>query len=259
MSLDYEVTEGIATITLDRPERLNAFTEEMLHAWADALAEAGRDDAVRIVVVTGAGEHFCSGVDLDHLAAVEPTPIARKRFLTDSVHRVVLGLERLDKPVIAAMRGHAVGAGLDLALMCDLRFADRSAKLSEGYIRVGLVPGAGGCYLLPRIVGTAKALELLWSGDVVDAREALRIGLVNRVYDPDVLLEETYAFAGRVAAAPPVAVRLMKRATYQSARSDLATSLDLASSHMAVVQSMEDTAEALSAFRNGRRAEFHGR
>jgi enoyl-CoA hydratase/carnithine racemase len=259
MSLEYEVTERIATITLDRPQRRNAFTVEMLHAWADALAEAGRDDEVRVVVVTGAGDHFCSGVDLDHLAAVEPTPLARKEFLIDNVHRVVHALDRLDKPVIAAMRGYAIGAGLDLALMCDLRFADHSARLSEGYIRIGLVPGAGGCYLLPRLVGVAKALELLWSGDAIDAKEAHRLGLVNRLYDGGVLLEETYAFAARVAAAPPVTVRLMKRATYQSARSDLATSLDLISSHMAVVQSTEDTAAALTATLTGRRAEYHGR
>ena len=259
MSLEYEVTEGIATITLDRPRRRNAFTAPMLHAWADALAEAERDEDVRVVVLTGAGGHFCSGVDLDHLAAVEPTPIARKEFLTGHVHRVVHALDRLDKPVIAAMRGYAVGAGLDLALMCDLWFADHSARLSEGYIRVGLVPGAGGCHVLPRLVGVSKALELLWSGDVIDAEEAHRIGLLNRLYDGGVLLEETYDFAARVAAAPPITVRMMKRATYQSARSDLATSLDLVSSHMGVVQSTEDTAAALSAVRTGRRVEYHGR
>jgi enoyl-CoA hydratase/carnithine racemase len=259
MSLDYEVNEKIATITLNRPQRRNAFTLDMLESWADALEEAERDDDVRVLVVVGAGEHFCSGVDLDQLTGVEPTPIERRRLLTDHVHRVVRGLARLDKPVIAALRGHAVGAGLDLALMCDLRFAGTSARLAEGYIRIGLVPGAGGCYLLPRLVGVAKALELLLSGDPVTADEALRIGLVNRVYDDESLIEETYDFAARVAAAPPVATQLIKRATYQSAGSDLATSLDLVSSHMAVVMSMEDTATALAAFRNGSQAEYHGR
>ncbi len=259
MTLDYEAGEGIATITLNRPHRRNAFTLDMLEAWADALDEAGRDDDVRVLVIVGAGEHFCSGVDLDQLSGVEPTPIARKQMLTGHVHRVMHGLDRLDKPVVAALRGHAVGAGLDLALMCDLRFAGTSARLAEGYIRIGLIPGAGGCYLLPRLVGVSKALELLLTGDPVDAEEALRIGLVNRVYDDDALLEETYEFAARVAAAPPVATQLIKRATYQSARTDLTTSLDLVSSHMAVVQSMEDTAAALAAFRNGGRAEYRGR
>jgi enoyl-CoA hydratase/carnithine racemase len=259
MTLEYQVSEGIATVTLNRPHRRNAFTLDMLDAWADALDEAARDDAVRVVIIVGAGDHFCSGVDLDQLADLEPTPIARKRLLTDHVHRVVRGIARLDKPIVAALRGHAVGAGLDLALMCDMRFAGTSARLAEGYIRIGMVPGAGGCYLLPRLVGVAKALELLLTGDTVDAAEALRIGLVNRVYDDEVLIEETYDFAGRVAATPPVAAQLIKRATYQSARSDLATSLDLVSSHMAVVLSMEDTATALAAFRNGGQAEYHGR
>jgi enoyl-CoA hydratase/carnithine racemase len=259
MTLDYEASEGIATITLNRPHRRNAFTLDMLEAWADALEEASRDDDVRVVVVAGAGEHFCSGVDLDQLTAVEATPIARKRMLTDHVHRVVYGLDRLDKPVIAALRGHAVGAGLDLALMCDLRFAGTSARLAEGYIKIGLVPGAGGCYLLPRLVGMPKALELLLTGDPVDAAEALRIGLVNRVYDDDALIEETYEFAARVAAAPPVATQLIKRAAYQSATTDLTTSLDLVSSHMAVVLSMDDTAKALAAHRNGERADYDGR
>src|ERR687895_696726 len=115
MTLEYEVSEGIATVPLNRPHRRNAFTLDMLDAWADALDEAARDDAVRVVIIVGAGDHFCSGVDLDQLADVEPTPIARKRLLTDHVHRVVRGIARLDKPIVAALRGHAVGAGLDLA------------------------------------------------------------------------------------------------------------------------------------------------
>lgn len=259
MSIDYTVTESIATIQLNRPQRRNAFTISMVHSWADAVLEAARDDSVRVVVVAGAGEHFCSGVDLDDLSRWDPSPIARKRMLTDNVHRVARAVAQLDKPIIAAVRGNAVGAGLDMALMCDLRFAGRSARLSTGYLKVGLVPGDGGCYFLPRLVGVAKALELLWAGDAVDADEAIRIGLVNRVYDDEVLLEEAYEFAHRLAAAPPVAVRMIKRATYQSARADLDTSLDLISSHMAVVQSMDDSAAALAAFREGRPATYHGR
>ena len=147
---------------------------------------------------------------------------------------------------------------MDMALMCDLRLAGRSARFCESYIRVGLVPGAGGLYFLPRIVGTAKALELFLTGDFVDAEEAYRIGLVNRLYDDDQLLDETYALAGRIAAGPPVSTRVIKRALYQSARIDLATSLDLASSHMAVIQSTQDSREALAAFRERRPAEYVG-
>lgn len=259
MSIEYSVADHVATVRLNRPSRRNAFTIEMVHAWADALHRAQQDDDVRAVVLTGAGDDFCSGVDLDTLAGVDATPLARKQMLTENVHRVARAVQRLDKPLIAAMRGFAVGAGLDMALMCDVRFAGRSARLSTGYIRVGLVPGDGGCYFLPRLVGVPKALELLWTGDFVGAEEAHRIGLVNHVHADDVVVAEALAFAGRLAAAPPIAIRIIKRATYQSARADLDLSLDLISSHMAVVQSTEDSAEALSAFRERRTPSFQGR
>jgi enoyl-CoA hydratase/carnithine racemase len=147
---------------------------------------------------------------------------------------------------------------MDMALMCDLRFAARSARFCESYIRVGLIPGAGGLYFLPRIVGTPKALELFLTGDFVDGEEAHRIGLVNRVYDDDQLLDATYEFARKLAAGPPISTRVIKRALYQSTRIDLQTSLDLASSHMAVIQSTQDSHEALAAFRERRAAEYVG-
>jgi enoyl-CoA hydratase/carnithine racemase len=152
-----------------------------------------------------------------------------------------------------------VGAGLDFALMCDLRFMASSARVSEGYIRVGLVPGDGGAYYLPRLVGTAKALELLLTGDFIDAKEAHRIGLVNQVYDDGELMDETQAFAEKLAAGPPLVTRMIKRAVYQSAKSDLRTSLDLISSHMGIVQSMEESHEAFNAFREKRAPRFERR
>src|SRR4030095_7786468 len=158
-----------------------------------------------------------------------------KSVLLDRVHKIAFALERIDKPVIAAVNGVAVGAGMDMALMCDMRFIARSARLSEGYVRVGAVPGDGACYYLPRLVGRAKALELLLSGDFVDADESLRIGLVNRVYEDDELRPQTQAFAERLASNSPIAVRTIKRAVDQCLRSDLHTSLDLISSHMGVV------------------------
>jgi enoyl-CoA hydratase/carnithine racemase len=256
--LRYWTKNRVATIQLNRPDRKNALTLEMLEAWARALRQAHADDEVRAVVVTGAGDAFCSGADLAALDEVEPTPLARKQMLTGCVHEVARALQDTDKPVIAAIGGVAVGAGMDMALMCDMRFAARSARLSEGYIRIGLVPGDGGAYFLPRLVGTSKALELLLTGDFVDAAEAARIGLVDRVYDDELLLEETYAFAERLAASPPVAVRMIKRAVYQSAAMDLRTSLDLISSHMAIVQSTDDYAEAQAAFKERRPGNFTG-
>jgi enoyl-CoA hydratase/carnithine racemase len=258
MTLDYVVhDDGVATITLDRPDKHNAFTFAMIDAWADALHDAARNERVRAVVLTATGRSFCSGVDLAELQGVDNTPLARRRMLTDRVHRVAHAVDALDKPLIAAVNGPAVGAGMDMALMCDIRFAGASARFSEGYVRVGLVPGDGGCHYLPRIVGTAKALELLWTGDFVDADEALALGIVTRVHPDAELLDRTLDFARRLAAGPPFALATVKRAVHQGLRAnDLRTSLDLIASHFAVVASTTDSAEALTATREKRPPTF---
>src|SRR5215216_3077275 len=256
----YEIRDGIATITLNRPERLNAFNHEMINLWVEALRDATSNDAVRVVVVTGAGRAFCSGGDVGGMARdrAEMKALEHKEWL-ELIHRIPLTLEALDKPVIAALNGAAVGAGLDMALMCDLRFAAEGARFSEGYVKVGLVPGDGGTYFLPRLIGTAKALELFWTGDFIDAQEAERIGMVNRVLPPDRLMPEVYEFAGRLAAGPIVAIRTMKRAVYQGMRMDLRTHLDMISSHMGFIREMEDHQEGAQAFVEKRQPEFKGR
>lgn len=256
--LEYGVEDGVATIRLNRPRRKNAFTLEMIDQWVAALHDAHADDNVRVVVLTGTGDAFCSGVDLEERRGESATPIARKEMLSDRVHRIPLTMEGLDKPVIAAINGVAVGAGLDMALMCDLRIMARSARVSEGYIRVGMVPGDGGCYYLPRLVGTAKALELMWTGDFLDAVEAERLGLVNSVVDDDELAAAVKTLALKIARAHPMAVRMIKRATYQSLRTDLRTSLDLISSHTGVIGLMQDSAEARAAFAEKRAPHFTG-
>ncbi|HEY3684983.1 MAG TPA: enoyl-CoA hydratase-related protein [Streptosporangiaceae bacterium] len=257
--LEYTVEDGVATILLNRPAKKNAFTMEMIDAWAAALVDARTDPDVRVVVVTGADGAFCSGVDLGGFDRGDRTTLDRKKVLTDRIHRVAYALEDLDKPVIAAVNGVAVGAGMDMALMCDIRLAAASARLSEGYIRVGLLPGDGGAYFLPRLAGTAKALELLWTGDFVDAATAKELGIVSYVYDDAEFRDKALAFAQRIAAAPPINVAMIKRAVYQSARTDLRTALDLISSHMAVVQSTHDSQEAMAAFREKRAPNFEGR
>ena len=257
--LEYEVRDGVGTILLNRPRRKNAFTMEMIDDWAAVLRDARTDADVRALILTGAGDGFCSGVDLGAFSARGSAPLEVKRNLTDRIHRVAHALEDLDKPMIAAVNGVAVGAGMDMALMCDIRLAARSARFSEGYIRVGLVPGDGGCYFLPRLVGAARAMELLLTGDFIDAVEAERIGIVNHTYDDDRLGEESLAFARRLADGPPVATAMIKRAVYQSANCDLRTALDLISSHMAVVQSTRDSREAYEAFVEKRPAVFEGR
>ena len=260
--LQWSVDDGVGTIRLNRPEVRNAFTFPMIHEWARLLREAKNDEAVRVIVLTGTGDRaFCSGVDLSSISNANPdlTPLERKSQLHDEIHQVALALADLDKPVIASINGVAVGAGLDMALMCDLRIMSTSARVAEGYVKVGLTPGDGGAYYLPRIVGTSKALELLLTGDFIDADEALRIGLVNRLAAPERLWTETLEFARSIADKPPVTVRMIKRATYQSANTDLRTALDLISSHFAVVAATQDAAEALSAMKEKRPPNYIGR
>jgi enoyl-CoA hydratase/carnithine racemase len=248
-SLRFTIDEGIARIVLDRPERMNAFNFEMIDAWVDALQRCRTDDAVKVVVVTGAGEAFCSGGDIvdmgDRLAH---TPEQRKSELFQRIERIPLALEDLDKPVLAAVNGVATGAGMDMALMCDIRYAAERARFAETYVKVGLVPGAGGAHFLPRLVGTAKALELFFTGDFIDAQEALRIGVVNRVFPDADLVEEVDKIARRIARAPALTLRMTKRAIYQGMRNDLRTNLDLISSHYAVITATQEHKDLVQAF-----------
>jgi enoyl-CoA hydratase/carnithine racemase len=255
----YEVKDRVATLTLNRPDKLNAFTGPMIERWAWALSEAQRDPDVNVVVVTGAGKAFCSGGDVARMGQGEPTPLDHKNTLWEHIHRVPKALEQMDKPVIAMVNGVAVGAGMGMAVMCDLRIASDAARFSTGYVRVGLVPGDGDTYFLPRLVGSAKALELLWTADFIEAPEAERLGIVNRVVPADRLAEETLALARKIADGPQVPIRMIKRLVYQSLRLDLRTHLDLVSSHMAVVRDTEDHKEGVQAFKEKRPPKFKGR
>ncbi|HEV3349571.1 MAG TPA: enoyl-CoA hydratase-related protein [Methylomirabilota bacterium] len=255
----YEVKDRIATITLNRPDKMNAFTGPMIERWAASLHEAQHDPNVNVVIVTGAGKAFCSGGDVGRMGTGDPTPLDNKNGLWEHIHNVPRTLEAMDKPVIAMVNGVTVGAGMGMSLMCDMRIASDAARFSTGYVRVGLVPGDGDTYFLPRLIGTAKALELLWTADFIEAPKALELGIVNRVVPHDKLHEETYAFARRVADGPQIPVRMIKRLVYQSMRLDLRTHLDLVSSHMAVVRETEDHREGVQAFKDKRPPKFKGR
>ena len=257
--LVFEVHDGIATIRLNRPERLNAFTLDMLDAWAEAIEACRRDDAVRAVVLTGSGRGFCSGGDVRAMRErhqAGETAFERKQSVHQRIHRIPRLLEDFDKPYIAAINGVATGAGLDMALMADIRFAAASARMAETYIKVGLVSGDGGAWYLPRLVGIPRALELLWTGDFIDAVEAERIGLVNKVLPDETLMDYTYAFAQKLAAQPALTLRLMKRAVYQGMRMDLRAALDMLSSHLGVISTTNDQREAVAAFNEKRPAKF---
>lgn len=256
----FEVRDGIGIITLNRPEKLNAFTTEMLLAWGDALLECQAREDVKVVVLTATGRGFCSGGDLGRFGdKMQESAYQRKADLSRRVHRIPLILQEMDKPVIAAVNGVATGAGMDMAIMCDMRVAARSARFAETYVKVGIFSGDGGAWYLPRLIGPAKAMELLLTARFVDAEEAERLGIVNRVVDDEALMDETLALARQIAAQPPLAVRLMKRAVRQAMTMDLSTHLDMASSHMAVLYSTEDHKEAVAALKEKRPASFQGR
>jgi len=256
----YDVKDKIATITLNRPDKLNAFTGDMIDGWARSLASAQADDAVNVVVVTGTGRAFCSGGDVGRMReGGAPSPLDGKNTLWEGIHRVPKTLEAMDKPVIAMVNGLAVGAGMGMSMMCDVRIAAESARFSTGYVRVGLVPGDGDTYFLPRLVGAAKALELLWTADFIEAPEAHRLGIVQRVVPDAQLKEATYAFARQIADGPQIPIRMIKRLVYQSLKLDLRTHLDLVSSHMSIVRQTADHAEGVAAFKEKRPAKFQGR
>ncbi len=263
----YEKDEGVATITLNRPERLNAFTNRMLAEWATALEDARTDREVRAVIVTGAGRGFCAGADLrgegvmaDAARAERPpTPADRRNWLRETVHPVPRAVALLDKPYIAAVNGPAVGAGMDMASMADIRIAAQSARFSMAYVRIGIIPGDGGCYFLPRIVGVAKALELIWTGDFIDAAEALRIGYVSQVVPDEELMPRAREFAHRLAEGPAVAVQLSKRLVYRGLDSTLQEALEQAGQAMVIALSAEDAVEGPRAFVEKRAPRFRSR
>jgi len=263
----YEKSNGVAVLTLNRPERMNAFTDVMIREWASALEDARLDPEVRAVVITGAGKGFCSGADLRGGSGLQniagdggpPSAADRRNWLRDSVHYVPRAVALLDKPYICAVNGAAVGAGMDMCSMADIRIASEHARFSMGYVRVGLVPGDGGCYYLPKIVGLAKALELIWTGDFLDAQEALRAGYVSSVVPADELVPTARALAERIAQGPAVAVQLAKRLVYRGQTQDVHEALESAGHAMAIVQSTEDAREGPRAFAEKREPQFKGR
>ena len=230
----YTVEDYIATITLNRPETLNAFTQTMIDKWVDAIEVAKNDPKVRALVVTGAGRGFCSGMNVREAAGNSEASslYSRRNFMRLYVHKVPRILENFDKPYIASINGPAAGAGMDMANMADIRIMSDRAKVGMNYVRMGIIPGDAGCYFLPRIVGIAKALELIWSGRMIDAEEALRIGYVSKVVPHDELPVATKDFCIQFTQAP-VATQYAKRLLWRGI--DMFRNINLEMTEMAML------------------------
>lgn len=249
-SVTFAVDEhGVGTITLNRPHRLNSITVAMVDLWREILLDASSNEAVKVIVVTGAGRAFCAGGDAAEMGKYKGRgALAFKDFLWRHVQRIAIVLETVEKPVIASLNGTARGAGLDMALMCDIRIAAESAVFAESYINMGIIAGDGGTFYLPRLIGTARALELFWTGREVSAPEALHLGFVNHVVADDQLTDATLDIARKIASQPQEAVRCFKRAVYQGMGMTLQAHLDMVSSHMAVLQGTAEHQDRIQAF-----------
>lgn len=264
MSLIKEArTEGIVTLTLNQPEKRNPISDvKVVEALAAAIKKTDADIGVRVVILTGAGSAFCAGGDIKQIAAGEglrdPLPAQTRRNYRHGIQQLPLLFHSIDVPVIAAINGPAIGAGCDLACMCDVRIASENAKFAESFVKLGIVPGDGGAWLFAKIVGAAKAAELILTGEVIDAAEALKIGLVSRVVPPGDLMNVAMDIAQKIAANPPHAVRMTKRLLRQAQESTLAENLEMSAALQSLAHATKDHEEALNAVIEKRAAKFSG-
>jgi enoyl-CoA hydratase len=256
-TLRYEIADGIATVTINRPEKNNAISSEMRADFRALADEVYGDDAVRVVVFTGTGKTFCVGADVSTFETDWNTPAfrANTRLLTNFFN----DLEALEKPVIAAINGTCVGGGLELALACDLRLAARSARFGLPENNLGLIPGIGGCSRLVKLVGFGRAKELVLSGEIISAEEAYRYGLVSRVVDDDGLMAAARELAERLRAKAPQALGIAKRVLHSCVSADLQTARTIESFGQSILIKTTDHREGVKAFREKRRPRFEGR
>jgi 2-(1,2-epoxy-1,2-dihydrophenyl)acetyl-CoA isomerase len=257
--IDIKESEGIVTITLNRPEKLNAFIGHMRRDLAEALEHAASDRSTRVVVITGAGKAFCAGGDITFMAELmERQDSEEFARILGAGRRVILAIRQMAKPVIAAVNGPASGAGCNLALACDFRVASTAASFSQSFAKVGLHPDWGGTFFLPRLVTPNKVCEMFFLGDSIDAAEALRLNIVNRVVAPEELEAATLQLAERLRAASPIALAAAKHAVYMSDASDLEEMLRHETESQLRCFESEDSLEGVRAFLEKRDPKFTG-
>ncbi len=256
--------DGVVTLTLNRPEMRNPISDiDVVEGLLAALDRLERDPTARAAILTGAGSAFSAG---GNLKAMKPgsgglngkSPTETRLNYKQGIQRLPLAFAALEVPIIAAVNGPAIGAGLDLACMCDLRVAGASAKFAESFVKLGIIPGDGGAWLLQRVVGWSKAAEMTLTGDTIDAAAALSCGLISQVVPDEDLLAAAHQLAARIAANPPHAVRMAKRLLWDARRNDLASVLEMSAAMQAVAHTTRDNAEAIDAFLEKRAPIFTG-
>lgn len=262
----YEKTDRIVTLTLNNPDERNAISSfESCDALVEAFKRADSDPGVSVVILTGSGSAFCAGgnikkmLDRENSIGIADNPANTRANYRKGIQQIPLALWGIEVPTIAAVNGPAIGAGCDLACMCDIRIASEKAKFAESFLKVGLVPGDGGAFFLPRVVGFSKAAEMTFTGDVIEAAEALACGLVSKVVAPDQLLAEAQALAERIAAQPPQGLRLAKRLLRESHHQRLPELLELSAAFQAMAHESADHHEAIHAALEKRPPVFTGR
>jgi len=253
-----EIHDGVAVITLNRPDKLNAFAGDMRERLVEALDRVAADRDVRVLVITGAGKGFCSGGDVQHMVDLKSRHAEFEALapLLEAGRAIVTRLATFEFPVIAAVNGVAAGAGCNLALACDVRLASTEARFGETFVRIALHPDWGGTYHLPRLAGTSAALDLCWTGDVIDSVDALRLGLVQRVFPAKEFEARWREYAAKLAASPATSVRATKRALLASRHATLEQCLDAEAAAQAACWASADSGEGLAAFVEKRVAKF---
>lgn len=256
-TLIYEKKDNIGILTINRPDRLNAISNQLTSELKQFLDEVEDDDSLRVLIITGAGDKaFVAGADIKELEerdALVGRKVSRLR------QEVFSQVENLSMPVIAAVNGYALGGGLELALACSIRISSEKAQFGAPEVKLGIIPGDGGTQRLPRLVGLGRAMEIILTGDFIDAQEAYRIGLVNRVVPHEQLMEKTMKLAQKIAVRPPLAVKYAKEAVNRSQEGDTASGFALESYLHALTCTTEDKKEGVAAFLEKRKGEFKGR
>lgn len=263
-SILYEKEGRVVTWTMNKPEIRNAISSpdivERFEVVADMVA---KDHEVSCVILTGGGTAFSSGGDVKDMAArakeMQEFPAGTRHWYREGIQRIPLALDKVEVPIIGAVNGHAIGAGCDLSMMCDIRIAADTALFGEVFVNLGLIPGDGGSWYLPRLVGRSKAFEMTFTGDVIDAAEAKEIGLVSKVVPLDELMPTAKKMAEKISKKPPEALRMTKRLLKESEFQRLDTALEMAAGMQSIAQATKDHAEAATAFAEKRKPVFTGR